>query len=124
MTLQRGLAVQVILNLPLPSALLQPPYCAHTLGTLCAYTYICVTYCITTIAICICVLVYARFIFAHDHAQRGLYAYWVLGLIYMYMHLLYRALEDHWLYIALLLWTCVMAFASGLLIGFIWILLI
>ena len=42
--------------------------------------------------------------------------------IYMYMNLFVRIVLDHWLYIALLLWSCTMAFASGLVIGFIWIL--
>ena len=127
MTLQRGLAVYTIFWSPPPSVSLQPPYCAHTLLVLCVYTHtIWVLYAsviVYSVYVTYTVVVHTRTIFAHDHTQRGLCVYWVFDLIYMYMH--WRTLiEDHWLYIALVLWTSLSAFAVGLLIGFIWILFI
>ena len=68
-------------------------------------------------------LAHTRPVIAHDHTQRGLCTVWVFDQLYMYMH--WRTLIDnHWLYIALVLWTSLSAFAVGLLIGSIWILVI
>ena len=123
MTLQRGLAVYTIFWSPPPSALLQPLTVPHTLLVLCVYTYICIWVTSYSVYHAYTQLVYARPIIVHDHTQRGLATVWVFDQLYMYMH--WRTLIlDHWLYIALLLWTSLCAFGAGLVIGFIWILFI
>ena len=49
----------------------------------------------------------------------------ILGFLQLYMYMHWRTLIlNHWLYLALLLWTSLCAFGAGLVIGFIWILFI
>jgi len=77
MTLQRGLAVTHLLNLPPPSVVLQLLTVSHTLCTLCVYTYICTITVTYHVYVAYTVFVYARIIYALNHAQRGLCVNWV-----------------------------------------------